>query len=152
MSYILTFLKHQEHYISWMSYERLHGEERFRSKKYLLEVTPSHSKMRMKSAPEKLNFVMAKAKWKSYTLDCNHKWTFTHSYAASFSLKVVLSETNIIFYSQGKCVWHKMNNIFWKYIKTKDELTLDSFWNFAYVSSYLRLKSLKAWKRYYLIS
>ena len=43
-----------------MSYERLHGEEQFRSKKYLLEMTPSHAKMRLKSAPEKLNFVMAK--------------------------------------------------------------------------------------------
>ena len=44
-----------------MSYERLHGEEQFRSKKYLLEMTPSHTKMRLKSAPEKLNLVMAKA-------------------------------------------------------------------------------------------
>ena len=44
-----------------MSYERLHGEEQFCSKKYFLEMTPSHAKMRLKSAPEKLNFVMAKA-------------------------------------------------------------------------------------------
>ena len=44
-----------------MSYERLHGKEQFRSKKYLLEMTPSHTKMRFKSAPEKLNFVIAKA-------------------------------------------------------------------------------------------
>ena len=44
-----------------MSYERLHGEEQFRSKKYLLEMTPSHAKMRWKSAPEKLNFAMARA-------------------------------------------------------------------------------------------
>ena len=43
-----------------MSYERLHDEEKFRSEKYLLEMTPSHAKMRLKSAPEKLNFVMAK--------------------------------------------------------------------------------------------
>ena len=43
-----------------MSYERLHGEEQFRSKKYLLEMTP-HTKMCLKSAPEKLNFVIAKA-------------------------------------------------------------------------------------------
>ena len=43
-----------------MSYERLHGEEQFRSKKYHLELTPSDAKMRLKSAPEKLNFVIAK--------------------------------------------------------------------------------------------
>ena len=59
--YISTFLKHSEHYISHMSYERLHGEEQFHSKKYLLEMTPSHAKMRLKSTPEKLNFVVAKA-------------------------------------------------------------------------------------------
>ena len=44
-----------------MLYERLHGEEQFHSKKYLLEMTVSHAKMRFKSAPEKLNFVIAKA-------------------------------------------------------------------------------------------
>ena len=44
-----------------MSYERLHGEGHFLSKKYLLEMTPSHAKMCLKSAPEKLNFVIAKA-------------------------------------------------------------------------------------------
>ena len=43
-----------------MSYGRLHDEEQFRSEKYLLEMTPSHTKMRLKSVPEKLNFVMAK--------------------------------------------------------------------------------------------
>ena len=37
-----------------MSYGRLHGEEQFRSKKYILEMTPSHVKMHLKSAPEKL--------------------------------------------------------------------------------------------------
>ena len=57
---MLTFLKHSDPYISCSSYERLHGEEQFRSKKFLLEMTPSHPKMRLKSAPEKLNFVMAK--------------------------------------------------------------------------------------------
>ena len=43
-----------------MSYEILHEEEQFLSKKYLLEMTLSHAKMRLKSAPEKLNIVMAK--------------------------------------------------------------------------------------------
>ena len=54
-------MKHPDHYISYMSYERLHGEEHFRSEKYLLEMIPSHAKMCLKSAPEKLNFVMARA-------------------------------------------------------------------------------------------
>ena len=44
-----------------------------------------------------------------------------------------------------------MNNIFWKYIKNKGEVTLDSFRNFAYFSSYLRLKSF-ARKQDYVIS
>ena len=57
---MLTFLKHPDPYISYLSYERLHGEEQFRSEKFLLEMTPSHPKMHLKSAPEKLNFVMAK--------------------------------------------------------------------------------------------
>ena len=34
--------------------------------------------------------------------------------------------------------------------KKKNEVTLDSFWNFAYVSSYLHLKSF-VWKRDYVI-
>ena len=52
-----------------MSSERSHSEEQFHSKKYLLEMTPSHAKMRLKSAPEKLNFVMTKASYmkKLYT-------------------------------------------------------------------------------------
>ena len=31
-----------------------------------------------------------------------------------------------------------MNNILWKDIISKGEVTSDSFWNYAYVSSYLR--------------
>ena len=52
-------------------------------KKYVLEVPPSHAKMRLKSGPQKLNFLMAKGKQKSYTLNCSHKCpcTFLHSYA-----------------------------------------------------------------------
>ena len=39
--------------------------------------------MRLKSAPQKLNFLMTKAISKSYTLDCSCKCpcTFSHSYA-----------------------------------------------------------------------
>ena len=82
---------------------------------------------------------------------CDGTCWFPHSYAASFSRKLILSETNNIFYSQRNCIWHKLNSIFWKYIKNKGEVTLDSFRNFARVNSYLRLKSF-AWKRYWPIS
>ena len=66
-----------------MERERLQGEEQFHSKNYLLEMPRSHAKMRLKSAPQKLNFLMAKAISKSFTLDCSCKCpcTFPHSYA-----------------------------------------------------------------------
>ena len=54
-----------------MASERLQGEEQFHSKNYLLEMPRSHAKMRLKSAPQKLNFLMAKDLSKSYTLDCS---------------------------------------------------------------------------------
>ena len=47
--------------ISYMANERLKGEEQFYSKNYLSEMPCSHVKMRLKSVPQKLNFVMAKA-------------------------------------------------------------------------------------------
>ena len=75
----------------------------------------------------------------------------TYSYAALFSRKINLCETKSIFYSLGNWVWQKMNDIFWMYIKNKDEVTLHSFRNIAYLSSYLRLKRF-AWKRDYVIS
>ena len=56
-----------------MANERLEGEEQFHSKNYLLEMPRSHAKMYLKSAPQKLNFVMVKAISKSYTLDCSCK-------------------------------------------------------------------------------
>ena len=45
----------------YMASERLQGEEQFHSKNYLLEMLRSYRKMRLKYAPQKLNFVMAKA-------------------------------------------------------------------------------------------
>ena len=64
-----------------MSNERCQGEEL--SKNHVLEVPLSHTKMRLKSAPQKVNFLMAKSIQKSYTLNCSHKCscTFPHSYA-----------------------------------------------------------------------
>ena len=44
-----------------MSYERLHRDEQFCFKNYLLEMPRSDAKMRLISAPQKLNFLMAKA-------------------------------------------------------------------------------------------
>ena len=49
----------------------LQGEEQFYFKNYFLSC--SHAKMRLKSAPQKLNFVMAKAISKGYTLDRSYK-------------------------------------------------------------------------------
>ena len=66
-----------------MASERLQGEEQFYSKNYLLEMSPLHAKMYLKSAPQKLNILMEKAISKSFTLDCSCKCpcTFPHSYA-----------------------------------------------------------------------
>ena len=62
--------------------ERLQGEEQFHSKNYVLEISRFHVKMRLKSAPQKLNFLIAKALSKSCTLDCSCKCpcTFPHNY------------------------------------------------------------------------
>ena len=54
-------------YISYITNERLQGDEQFHSKNYLLEMLHSHVKMPSKSEPRKLNFVLAKVKQKSYT-------------------------------------------------------------------------------------
>ena len=43
-------------YIYYMASERLQGEQQFNSKNYLLEMPRFHSKMRLKNAPQKLNF------------------------------------------------------------------------------------------------
>ena len=69
-------------YIYYMASERLQGEEQFHTKNYLLEMSCFHAKMRLKSAPQKLNFLMAKAISKRCTLDCSCKCpcTFPHSY------------------------------------------------------------------------
>ena len=71
-----------------MASERLQGEEQFHSKNYLLEMPCSHAKMRLKSAPRKLNFLMEKAISKSCALDCSCKCycAFRHSYAKQRSL------------------------------------------------------------------
>ena len=66
-----------------MAKEILQREQQFHFKNYLLEMPRLHAKMRLKSAPQKLNFLMAKAISKCCTLDCSCKCpcTFPHSYA-----------------------------------------------------------------------
>ena len=65
-----------------MASERLQGKKRFHSKNQLLEISRFHAKMRLKSAPQKLNFLMKKAISKSCKLDCSCKCacTFLHRY------------------------------------------------------------------------
>ena len=52
-------------YVYYMANERLQGEKQFYSTNYLLEMLCFHSRMRLKSAPQKLNFVMTKVISKS---------------------------------------------------------------------------------------
>ena len=58
------------------------GTISFHSKNYLLEIPRFHAKMRLKSASQKLNFLMGKAVSKRCILDCSCKCpcTFPHSY------------------------------------------------------------------------
>ena len=51
-----------------MESERLQEEEQFYSQKYVLEMPRSHAKFCLKSAPQKLNFLMAKDISKGYAL------------------------------------------------------------------------------------
>ena len=60
--------------------EMLQGEEQFHSKSYLLEMPRSHAKMLLKSTPQNMNFVIAKAISKNYTLDCSCKYSCTFPY------------------------------------------------------------------------
>ena len=48
-------------YIYYMASERLQREEKFHSKNYLLKMPRFYTKMRLKSAPRKPNFLMVKA-------------------------------------------------------------------------------------------
>ena len=70
-------------YIYYMANERLQREEQFHSKNYLLEMPCFYTKMRLKSAPQKLDFLMTKAISNRCTLNCSCKCpcTFTYSYA-----------------------------------------------------------------------
>ena len=70
-------------YIGYIAKRKLQEETKFHSKKYLLEMTCSYAKMRLKIAQQNLNFGMIKAISKSYRLDCSYKCPcmFLHSNA-----------------------------------------------------------------------
>ena len=68
----------------------------------------------------------------------------THCYTASFSIKTLFCKTNNIFYSLENPIWDKTKQWFWKYMKNKGKIMLESFRNFAYVCSNLHLNSF-AW-------
>ena len=70
-------------YISGMANERIQGEEQFHYKNYLFGMPRSHVKMPLKSTPQKMKFVMAKAVSKSYTqgYSCKCPCTFQHGYS-----------------------------------------------------------------------
>ena len=70
-------------YIHYTTSEKLQGEKQFHSKNYLLEMPCFHAKVRLKSEPQKLDFLMKKAISKSCTLHCSCKCpcTFPDSYA-----------------------------------------------------------------------
>ena len=66
-----------------MASERLQGDEQFHSMNYLLQMPRFFAKMRLKSAPQKLDFLITKAISKRCTLDCSCKCPYTvpHSYS-----------------------------------------------------------------------
>ena len=93
-----------------MANERLQGEEQFHSKNYLLEMPCSYAKMHLKSARQKLNFVMIKTISKGYTLDAlalvapnalAGPRIITYSLTASFSIKTTLCENSNILFSKN---------------------------------------------------
>ena len=85
-----------------MTNERLQGEEQFHSKNYLSVMPRFHAKMRLKSASQKLNFVLAQAvHWIVAANDLEPSRIVTHNNTASFSIKTILCETNNIPFSKN---------------------------------------------------
>ena len=64
-----------------MANEKLQQVEKFHSENYHLEMPRFHAKIHLKSAPQKLDILTAKAMSKNCTLDCSYKCpcTFLHS-------------------------------------------------------------------------
>ena len=86
--------------------------------------------MSLKTPPQKRNFLSAKLYEKVIhsIVATNALGSFcivTHRCTASFSQKIVLHETNNIFYSLENLVWHKVNVIFWKCKWNKGKVTIE---------------------------
>ena len=79
----------------------------------------------LKFMPEKFIFHSIMSVSKHYMTYCspNSTCTFLHNYEASFSIKLILCETNI-FYSRQYPVWDKEDNRFWKFIENKGDVLL----------------------------
>ena len=108
-----------------MASERLQGEEQFNSKKYLSEMSSFHAKMHLKSAQQKLNFLIEKAISKSCKLAANvavatnslaRSRIVVHSNAVSFLIKTILCENTNILFSKNYWKLGKMKARFWKNI------------------------------------
>ena len=86
----------------YMESERLQREEQSHSKNQLLEMLCSHAKIRLKSAPQKLNFLVRKLYQKviHQIVAANVLARFrivTHSNAVSISIKTILCENTNAF-------------------------------------------------------
>ena len=96
-------------YIYSMTSARLQGRNNYIRVTTFFEMPRFNAKMRLKSAPQKLNFLMAEAISKSYTLvSCKCPCTFPHrcaSNAGSFSIKTISCENTNIFLARTIESW-----------------------------------------------
>ena len=89
-------------HIYYMASERLQREIQFHSKNYLLEMPRFYAKMRLKSAPQKINFLMSKAISKrTLAKALARSRIVTHSNAVSFSINTSLCENSNILFSKN---------------------------------------------------
>ena len=65
-----------------------------------------------------------------------------HSYTASLSIRTRFYETNNIFYFKNLSDLHKNVYDLWMYIQNESNVSLDTFRNFAFVSTYLQTKTV----------
>ena len=64
------------------------------------------------------------------------------SYTASLSIRTRFYETNNIFYFKNLSDLHKNVYDLWMYIQNESNVSLDTFRNFAFVSTYLQTKTV----------
>ena len=120
-----TKARHERHecnifshpYISYKVNEKLQWEKQFHSKNYLAEMPRSNAKMRLKTLPQKLNFIMAKALSKRVIeiVAANalaRSRIVTPCNTTSFLIKTPLCETNNILLHKNYWKLGKMNATF----------------------------------------